>query len=84
MRADSMAPFKHNALLCLKCLKVLCSFYRHHYLTCGCDNEASVDGGFDYFNYGAKDMQMVRHVYLLSIEPKKAIRKVAAKRRKKK
>lgn len=38
---------------CPNCNKRLFSFHRHDYKTCGCPNEAMVDGGRDYLRYGA-------------------------------
>ncbi len=58
---------KHNALICWVCKRVLVSWFRHDFNSCGCPNEAFVDGGFDYFRYGAKLMDKVEHVYLMSI-----------------
>jgi hypothetical protein len=58
---------KHNAIICWVCKKVLVSWFRHDFNSCGCPNEAFVDGGFDSFWYGAKRMDKVEHIYLLSI-----------------
>lgn len=76
-------PFKHNALLCLECNRVLVSFWRHHFTSCDCPNKAFADGGFDYFRYGAKDLKLVRHLYLLSIEPADKVKKMKRKAKKK-
>lgn len=64
-----MKNLKHNALICMECFQVLASFHRHDFRACGCPNSAFVDGGFDYFRYGAKNLKHVEHVYLLGIEP---------------
>ena len=35
----------YNSVKCLECNKVLVSRHRHDYVTCGCPNDAMVDGG---------------------------------------
>lgn len=57
-------------LLCLKCAKVLISWSHHDYKTCGCENEAMVDGGQSsgYIRYGAADM---RAIQMIDITPTK-------------
>lgn len=72
---------KHNALWCYLCNRVLASFHRHHLCKCDCSNEAFVDGGFDYFRYGAKSLKHVEHVYLLSAEGKPRMKKRKAKKK---
>lgn len=44
------------ALLCMKCNAVLHSAARHHFVRCGCENSAFIDGGMDYIRYGAMNM----------------------------
>ncbi len=36
------------------------SMFRHDFVQCGCDNEAYVDGGFDYGRVGAADLRRVQ------------------------
>lgn len=75
-----MKPFKHNGLVCGICMDVIASFWTHHFVSCECGN-AFVDGGFDYFRYGAKDLKKVTQVYIMSLEAKKAIKKVRRRRK---
>lgn len=54
-----------NALKCLECDTVLYSMDRHDCLSCGCPNDAMVDGGQEsYTRYGAGDMSKVKPVVL--------------------
>lgn len=46
-------------ILCLDCGWFGVSWYRHDYKGCSCPNEATVDGGRDYFHYGAKNLKRV-------------------------
>jgi len=65
MDKDEMEKYRYqNAIHCLECDVVLYSVCRHHYHTCGCPNEAMIDGGRDYTRYGAKDMNKIRIVKL--------------------
>ncbi len=50
---------------CLQCNKVLVSFHRHDFKSCGCPNGTFVDGGTDYLRVGGVDLgkiQMLRIV----------------------
>jgi len=54
-------PYKYPGILqCLQCKRILVSFYRHDYKTCGCPNETMVDGGHDYLRCGGKDMKKIK------------------------
>lgn len=44
-----------NRAKCKKCNSIIESTYRHDYVRCAC-GEIFVDGGDDYFRYGASDM----------------------------
>jgi hypothetical protein len=46
-----------NALQCLECKKVVVSLTRHDFVSCGCPNEAFVDGGLDYARHGAINLE---------------------------
>ena len=48
-----------NRVECKECGKVLTSYHRHDYKTCGCDNETMVDGGNEYQRYGGKNLDLV-------------------------
>ena len=44
---------------CKKCAKILESVDRHDFVSCGCNNETFIDGGWDYLRYGGVDMKLV-------------------------
>ena len=50
-----MRQIVYNSVKCLECNKVLVSRHVHDYVTCGCPNDAMVDGGNEYGRYGAMD-----------------------------
>lgn len=54
-------------LCCLQCGKILVSYHRHDFRTCGCPNETMVDGGDDYFRYGGVDFSKFQ---IVEISPK--------------
>lgn len=54
-----MKQIVYNSVTCLDCLKTIVSNHVHDYNTCGCPNEATVDGGTAYLRYGAKDMRKI-------------------------
>lgn len=47
---------KVAGLACMKCNTALWSLNRHHYHSCGCENDMFVDGGKDYLRAGAKNL----------------------------
>jgi hypothetical protein len=47
---------------CLECDTVIYSANRHDFTVCGCENEASVDGGLDYMRAGAVDTSKMKYV----------------------
>lgn len=49
-----------GAVQCLECKKILVSFSRHDYKTCGCPQQTMVDGGHDYLRCGGKDLKKVQ------------------------
>lgn len=51
-----------NSVKCLSCNTVLESKYRHDFQCCGCDNQTSVDGGYDYSKVSAKDFDLVENL----------------------
>ena len=59
---------KRNGIICLECGKILVSFHRHDYKTCGCDNETMIDGGSDYLRYGAKDFNKIQLIEILPLK----------------
>ena len=48
-----------NAVRCLSCNVVLESKHRHDFRCCGCENQTSVDGGYDYSRVGGKDFNLI-------------------------
>ena len=48
-----------NAVKCLSCGTVLESKYRHDFQCCGCENQTSVDGGYDYSRVSGKDFNLI-------------------------
>lgn len=53
---------KHSGIHCTACGTVMVSLNRHDYQTCGCPNEAMIDGGKDYQRFGAADMAKIQAV----------------------
>lgn len=51
-----------NGIKCEVCDTVIYSAYRHDFTECGCDNQASIDGGLDYMRVGAMDMDKIKNV----------------------
>lgn len=54
-----MGRIIRNAAKCLACGVTIESKHRHDYVTCGCPNDAMVDGGKDYLRRGAVDWGQV-------------------------
>ena len=48
-----------NAVKCLSCNTVLESKHRHDFQCCGCENQTSVDGGYDYSRVSGKDFNLI-------------------------
>lgn len=46
--------------MCLECGKIIESKHTHDYQTCGCPNDAMIDGGNEYLRYGAKDIKKIK------------------------
>ena len=51
-----------NAIKCLVCNTVLESKYRHNFRSCGCPNQAFVDGGLMYSRVGGVDLDLVENL----------------------
>jgi len=60
-----MKQLVYNAVTCTECKELLVSYSVHDYKTCGCPNDAMVDGGLSYSRHGAKDMDkiIVHNIY---------------------
>lgn len=67
----------YNAVQCLACGALLESCYRHDYKTCGCPNQAMVDGGLDYVRMGGANLKLVRSIPVFLDEPFERVRKFA-------
>ena len=68
----------YNAVRCHECNQVIESHHTHDYKTCGCDNEAVVDGGIAYARYGAKDMSKITKITYTDQDPHDLIREFAS------
>lgn len=51
-----------SGIQCLECDKILVSIGQHDYKTCGCPNDAMIDGGDCYMRSGAMDLNKVKSV----------------------
>lgn len=74
-----MRQLVYNAVTCLDCLDTIVSYHRHDYKTCGCENQAMVDGGTDYIRYGGKDMKKVVHHAVYDDEDFSKVRQYATR-----
>ncbi len=64
----------YNAVKCHECNETIVSYHTHDYKTCGCENEAMVDGGLSYARYGAKDMSKITKITYTDQDPHDLIR----------
>lgn len=69
----------YNAIDCLDCGETIVSYHRHDYKTCGCRNQATVDGGLDYLRYGAVDMSKIQLVVVYADMPHSVVRLYATR-----
>ena len=53
-----------NAVQCLECDKILVSFARHDFVSCGCPNHVFADGGSSYGRFGAKSFKKVQFLQI--------------------
>ena len=74
-----MRQIVYNSVKCLECNKVLVSRHVHDYVTCGCPNDAMVDGGNDYGRYGAMDMDKIETKYIYADDDFEVVRKYAVR-----
>lgn len=58
-------------LQCLECKKILVSFHRHNYKSCGCPNNTMIDGGHDYLRYGGKDLTKIQILKIIKMRQSK-------------
>jgi len=58
----------HEGIVCLCCGKVMISYHRHDYKTCGCPQSSMIDGGqVDYVRYGGADLNLLQQVHIVPI-----------------
>jgi hypothetical protein len=69
----------YNAVKCLECNETIVSHHRHDYKTCGCLNEAMVDGGTAYLRYGAKNMRNIELITVYADEDYQLVRNYATR-----
>lgn len=74
-----MRQIVYNAIKCLECNETIVSRSRHDYVTCGCPNDAMVDGGNEYERYGANDITMIEPKYIYADDPFEIVRKYAVR-----
>ena len=74
-----MRQIVYNAIKCLECNKTIVSYSRHDYNTCGCPNDAMVDGGNEYERYGAMDMDKIETKYIYADDDFDIVRKYAVR-----
>ena len=74
-----MRQIVYNAIKCLECGETIVSRSRHDYVTCGCPNEAMVDGGNEYERYGAMDMDNIEAKYVYVDDDFEIVRKYAVR-----
>lgn len=69
----------YNEVTCLECNESMVSYSRHDYKTCGCPNNAMVDGGQDYGRWGAKDLSKIEIFHVYDDEDFKFVRRYATR-----
>ena len=69
----------YNAIYCLDCGETIVSYHRHDYKTCGCRNQATVDGGNDYLRYGAVDFSKIQSIAVFADMPHSVVRLYATR-----
>lgn len=74
-----MRQIVYNAIKCLECGETIVSRSRHDYVTCGCPNDAMVDGGNEYERYGAMDMDKIELKYVYADDDFEVVRKHAVR-----
>lgn len=59
---ETVTVLTRNAVRCLSCNTELESKYRHDFQCCGCENQTSVDGGYDYSRVSGKDFNLIENL----------------------
>ena len=60
--AETIQVLTRNAIKCLQCNTVLESKHRHDFQYCGCENQTSVDGGYDYSRVSGKEFNLIENL----------------------
>ena len=74
-----MKQIVYNSITCDECGETIVSYHRHDYKTCGCPNEAMVDGGTEYLRYGAKNMSKIKQFAVYADDDFDIVRKYATR-----
>ncbi len=74
-----MKQLVYNSITCDECSETIVSYHRHDYKTCGCPNEATVDGGTEYLRYGAKNMSKIKQFAVYTDDDFEIVRKYATR-----
>lgn len=74
-----MKQIVYNSITCDECGETIVSYHRHDYKTCGCPNEAMVDGGTEYLRYGAKNMSKIKQFAVYTDDDFEIVRKYATR-----
>lgn len=74
-----MKQIVYNSITCDECGDTIVSYHRHDYKTCGCPNEAIVDGGTEYLRYGAKNMSKIKQFAVYADDDFDIVRKYATR-----
>lgn len=74
-----MKQIVYNSITCDECSETIVSYHRHDYKTCGCPNEATVDGGTEYLRYGAKNMSKIKQFAVYTDDDFDIVRKYATR-----
>lgn len=74
-----MKQIVYNSITCDECGETIVSYHRHDYKTCGCLNEAMVDGGTEYLRYGANNMSKIKQFAVYTDDDFEIVRKYATR-----
>lgn len=69
----------YNAVKCKQCNTLLVSYTRYDYKTCGCPNQAMVDGGLTYKRYGALSHADIELISIYADDDFEIVRKFATR-----
>lgn len=72
---DVESKIIQNAVQCTICGKIIASIHVHDYVLCGCENQAMVDGGPEYFRHGGMNLKKIKNLSLNDSMPYNKIEK---------